>query len=231
MTKKEYRVDAYARVPYAAFIHANSREEALEIAEKLHGKYTVGVHHIDVNWDMERLSKVKADIWINTSCEHMYPMTDEFNPKGLCVFQSTNFTKDPSHINCVDTLDDLSEKIIKEQIALLRSPGGRTASGASGIILKTVETFGNLPGEIIDGFRGGISQDFSQTGVTEEFCVPILEKNSKLTYNVDFFCGYSPERINPGDKENTLTKIKKCIFKVLILLLYLPLLMKLQDYY
>ena len=63
----------------------------------------------------------------------------------------------------------LSEKIIKEQIALLRSPGGRTASGASGIILKTVETFGNLPGEIIDGFRGGISQDFSQTGVTEEF--------------------------------------------------------------
>ena len=85
-------------------------EEALEIAEKLHGKYTVGVHHIDVNWDMERLSKVKADIWINTSCEHMYPMTDEFNPKGLCVFQSTNFTKDPSHINCVDTLDDFVDQ-------------------------------------------------------------------------------------------------------------------------
>ena len=63
----------------------------------------------------------------------------------------------------------LSEKIIREQIALLKSPGGRTASGASGIILKTVETFGNLPGEILDGFRGGISQDFSQTGVTEEF--------------------------------------------------------------
>jgi len=63
----------------------------------------------------------------------------------------------------------LSEKILKEQIALLRSPGGKTASGASGIILKTVETLGNLPGEILDGFRGGISQDFSQTGVTEEF--------------------------------------------------------------
>jgi mRNA-degrading endonuclease RelE of RelBE toxin-antitoxin system len=63
----------------------------------------------------------------------------------------------------------LSEKILKEQIALLRSPGGKTASGASGIILKTVETLGNLPGEVLDGFRGGISQDFSQTGVTEEF--------------------------------------------------------------
>ncbi len=46
-------------------------------------------------------------------------------------------------------------------------------------------------------------------GCTEEFCVPILEENSKLNYNKDFYCGYSPERINPGDKINTLTKIKK----------------------
>ena len=46
-------------------------------------------------------------------------------------------------------------------------------------------------------------------GCTEEVCVPILEKYSKLKYNKDFFCGYSPERINPGDKEHTLTKIKK----------------------
>lgn len=46
-------------------------------------------------------------------------------------------------------------------------------------------------------------------GCTEEDCVPILEKVSGLKYNVDFFCGYSPERINPGDKVNTLTKIKK----------------------
>ena len=46
-------------------------------------------------------------------------------------------------------------------------------------------------------------------GCTEEICVPILEKVSGLTFNKDFFCGYSPERINPGDKVNTLTKIKK----------------------
>jgi UDP-N-acetyl-D-galactosamine dehydrogenase len=46
-------------------------------------------------------------------------------------------------------------------------------------------------------------------GCTEEDCVPVLEKHSGLTFNVDFFCGYSPERINPGDKVNTLTKIKK----------------------
>ena len=46
-------------------------------------------------------------------------------------------------------------------------------------------------------------------GCTEEICVPILEKFSGLKYNQNFYCGYSPERINPGDKVNTLTKIKK----------------------
>ena len=46
-------------------------------------------------------------------------------------------------------------------------------------------------------------------GVTEEVCVPELEKVSGMTFNKDFFCGYSPERINPGDKEHTVTKILK----------------------
>ncbi|MDR1407031.1 MAG: nucleotide sugar dehydrogenase [Tannerella sp.] len=48
-------------------------------------------------------------------------------------------------------------------------------------------------------------------GCTEEDCVPVLEKHSGLRYNVDFFCGYSPERINPGDKKNTLTSIRKVV--------------------
>jgi UDP-N-acetyl-D-galactosamine dehydrogenase len=46
-------------------------------------------------------------------------------------------------------------------------------------------------------------------GATEEVCVPILEKQSGLTFNKDFYCGYSPERINPGDKEHRVTTIKK----------------------
>jgi len=46
-------------------------------------------------------------------------------------------------------------------------------------------------------------------GATEEECVPVLEKFSELVFNKDFFCGYSPERINPGDKEHTVTKILK----------------------
>ncbi|WP_085537151.1 nucleotide sugar dehydrogenase [Massilibacteroides vaginae] len=48
-------------------------------------------------------------------------------------------------------------------------------------------------------------------GCTEEDCVPVLERESGLTYNQDFFCGYSPERINPGDKKNKLTNIVKVV--------------------
>ena len=46
-------------------------------------------------------------------------------------------------------------------------------------------------------------------GATEEFCVPILEKQSGLKFNTDFYCGYSPERVNPGDKKHKLIDIKK----------------------
>ena len=46
-------------------------------------------------------------------------------------------------------------------------------------------------------------------GCTEEECVPVLERESGMKFNKDFFCGYSPERINPGDKEHSLTKIRK----------------------
>ena len=62
--------------------------------------------------------------------------------------------------------------------------------------------------------KGGALIIFESTvypGCTEEICVPILEKCSGLVFNEQFFCGYSPERINPGDKVNTLTKIKKII--------------------
>lgn len=54
-----------------------------------------------------------------------------------------------------------------------------------------------------------IYESTTYPGCTEEDCVPVLEQFSGLKYNVDFYAGYSPERINPGDKVNTLTKIRK----------------------
>lgn len=54
-----------------------------------------------------------------------------------------------------------------------------------------------------------IYESTTYPGCTEEDCIPVIEKVSGLKFNVDFYAGYSPERINPGDKVNTLTKIKK----------------------
>ena len=72
-------------------------------------------------------------------------------------------------------------------------------------LLKASETIGKVlkKDDIV------IYESTVYPGATEEECVPVLEKFSKLKFNEDFFCGYSPERINPGDKEHTVTKILK----------------------
>ncbi|AIJ45748.1 MULTISPECIES: nucleotide sugar dehydrogenase [Comamonas] len=72
-------------------------------------------------------------------------------------------------------------------------------------LVKASETVGKaMPSGAVVIFESTV-----YPGATEEVCVPVLEKFSGKKFNVDFFCGYSPERINPGDKVNTLKKIKK----------------------
>ena len=75
--------------------------------------------------------------------------------------------------------------------------------------LKPLITSSQTVGSVIDKNDIIIYESTVYPGVTENVCVPELEKTSGLKFNQDFFCGYSPERINPGDKINTLTKIKK----------------------
>lgn len=72
-------------------------------------------------------------------------------------------------------------------------------------LIKASETIGKAlkKGDVV------IYESTVYPGATEEDCVPVLEKYSGLKYNQDFFCGYSPERINPGDKVHTVTKIRK----------------------
>lgn len=72
-------------------------------------------------------------------------------------------------------------------------------------LMKASETIGSVlkKGDIV------IYESTVYPGATEEDCVPVLERVSGLTFNQDFFAGYSPERINPGDKEHRLTSIKK----------------------
>ena len=70
---------------------------------------------------------------------------------------------------------------------------------------KSSETIGSIlkQGDIV------IYESTVYPGATEEICIPILEKKSGLIFNKDFYCGYSPERINPGDKEHKITNIQK----------------------
>ena len=79
-----------------------------------------------------------------------------------------------------------------------KRPDLRALKGASTSVAKVLKY-----GDIV------IYESTVYPGATEEICVPILEKESTLKFNKDFYCGYSPERINPGDKEHRLTNIKK----------------------
>lgn len=72
-------------------------------------------------------------------------------------------------------------------------------------LIKASETVGKVisKGDIV------VYESTVYPGATEEDCIPVVEQTSGLRYNIDFFAGYSPERINPGDKEHTVEKIKK----------------------
>src|SRR5690606_17528018 len=74
-------------------------------------------------------------------------------------------------------------------------------------LLKASETVG----KVLSKDNIVIYESTVYPGCTEEDCVPVLERESGLKFNQDFFCGYSPERINPGDKEHRLSTIKKIV--------------------
>jgi len=75
--------------------------------------------------------------------------------------------------------------------------------------LTPLEKASELIGKILKKGDIVIYESTVYPGATEEVCVPILEKHSGIKFNTDFFCGYSPERINPGDKEHRVASIKK----------------------
>lgn len=102
-----------------------------------------------------------------------------------------------------DRIEDL--KTVDVFIVTVPTPIDRHRRPDLTPLIKASETVGRAlkPGAVV------IYESTVYPGCTEEDCVPILEKFSGLKFNVDFYCGYSPERINPGDKVHTVTKIKK----------------------
>lgn len=119
--------------------------------------------------------------------------------------QARDLYKTTGKIGLSFTSDPEALKGINTYIVTVPTPIDRFNNPDLTPLLKASETIGKTltPGDIV------IYESTVYPGCTEEDCVPVLERNSGLKFNKDFFCGYSPERINPGDKVNTLTKIKK----------------------
>jgi UDP-N-acetyl-D-glucosamine/UDP-N-acetyl-D-galactosamine dehydrogenase len=111
--------------------------------------------------------------------------------------------KEAAHLCYSNKLDEL--KACQIFIVTVPTPVDQANRPDMTPLVKASETVGKVlkAGDIV------IYESTVYPGATEEVCVPVLEKVSGLKFNQDFFCGYSPERINPGDKVNTLTTIKK----------------------
>jgi len=107
--------------------------------------------------------------------------------------------------NLVFTSDPLALKAANCYIVTVPTPIDEYKRPDLTPLLKASETVGKAlkDGDIV------IYESTVYPGCTEEDCVPVLEKHSGLKFNQDFYCGYSPERINPGDKEHRVTTIKK----------------------
>ncbi|KAG4080496.1 hypothetical protein HA402_013954 [Bradysia odoriphaga] len=109
----------------------------------------------------------------------------------------------PTGLYCSSTLEDI--RSCNYYIITVPTPVDKYNRPDLTPLYKASETVGKVlkKGDVV------IYESTVYPGVTEDECVPVLEKVSGLTFNVDFFAGYSPERINPGDKEHTVAKIKK----------------------
>ena len=111
--------------------------------------------------------------------------------------------KDAIHLSYTANLDDIKDCSIF--IVTVPTPIDKHKRPDLTPLEKSSESVGSIlkKGDIV------IYESTVYPGATEEVCVPILEDQSGLIFNKDFFCGYSPERINPGDKEHRVTTIKK----------------------
>jgi len=109
----------------------------------------------------------------------------------------------PNGLFCTTTLDDIAGCNI--YIITVPTPIDKNNRPDLTPLIRASEAVGKVisKGDIV------IYESTVYPGATEEDCIPVVEKTSGLAFNTDFFAGYSPERINPGDKEHTVEKIKK----------------------
>tara|TARA_B100001093_G_scaffold305440_2_gene291490 strand:+ start:48002 stop:49237 length:1236 start_codon:yes stop_codon:yes gene_type:complete len=130
----------------------------------------------------------------------------DISAKRIKVLQ-TSFTKNnKSYINDV-ILTSKKSKLSDADIYIITVPTPLNEDNSPD--LSQIKSATELVAEYLNKGNIVIYESTVYPGVTEDFCVPILEKISKLNYNCEFYCGYSPERISPGDDRFTLNKMIK----------------------
>ncbi len=151
------------------------------------------------------------------------PLAVEFGKVAETIGFDINLKRTEELINGIDSTNELSKEQIdlSEKLAFTSDPESLMDCKTFIVTVPTPVDESNQPDlsplkkatELIANYLKKndvvIYESTVFPGCTEEICVPILSEMSGLEFNVEFFCGYSPERINPGDKINTLTKIKK----------------------
>ncbi|WP_282050997.1 nucleotide sugar dehydrogenase [Maribacter aquivivus] len=115
----------------------------------------------------------------------------------------TNFNQKEKGLICSTSINDLAD--CTYYIITVPTPVDDTKRPVFTPLIKASETVGKIlkKGDIV------IYESTVYPGATEEVCIPVIEKTSNMVFNKDFYAGYSPERINPGDKKHTVEKILK----------------------
>ena len=170
----------------------------------------------------DQLTKEKYNIAIVGLGYVGLPLAIEFSKK----YKTIGFDINPARVNNLKKGSDVTNEI--SSVTLLETSLEVTSEASSlvdcNIFIITVPTpvdldkkpdfthiinASKIVGKFIKNDSIIIYESTVYPGATEEICVPILEESSGLTFNKDFYCGYSPERINPGDKEHKITDILK----------------------
>jgi UDP-N-acetyl-D-galactosamine dehydrogenase len=160
----------------------------LPLARLFATKYAVVGFDINKERVTEIMSGTDATLEVSKDVLKAVLVEDNFKEKGLF---------------CSTSLEDISD--CNYYIVTVPTPVDKNNRPVLTSLIKASETVGRvLKKEDIVVYESTV-----YPGATEEDCVPVLEKISGLTFNKDFFAGYSPERINPGDKEHTVEKILK----------------------
>ena len=158
----------------------------LPLAVEFAKKYSV----IGFDINQSRVQELNSghDSTLEVSDDNLQSVLNQSSKEGLLLSSNSNDLK-----SCTVFIVSVPTPVDKNNRPILTP------------LLKASETIGAVlkKGDIV------VYESTVYPGVTEDECVPVLERVSSLTFNKDFYAGYSPERINPGDKKHTVTKIKK----------------------